>query len=116
MTVAQLETIRRSYNAVATDYTARLSDELDAKPLDREWLDRFARRLQGAGPVCDLGCGPGHVAGYLRKVGAVVFGLDLSPAMVAEASRLKFSSGNVAKSPSAASGTSSTRETGPWNE
>jgi SAM-dependent methyltransferase len=35
----------------------------------------------------DLGCGPGHVTAHLRGLGLDVFGIDLSPAMVAEASR-----------------------------
>jgi len=29
-------------------------------------LDRFAKRMAGRGEVCDLGCGPGHIARYLR--------------------------------------------------
>jgi ubiquinone/menaquinone biosynthesis C-methylase UbiE len=99
MTAEELETIRRSYDSVAGDYTARLANELEGKPLDLAWLDRFAARLQGAGFVCDLGCGPGHVARYLWDAGVDVFGLDLSPAMVAEASRLNpqisFCEGNM---------------------
>jgi len=94
-----LETIRRSYDAVAEEYAAHLSDELEGKPLDREWLERFAGRVRGTGNVCDLGCGPGHVAHYLRNAGADVFGIDLSPAMVAEARRrnplIPFREGNM---------------------
>jgi SAM-dependent methyltransferase len=57
------------------------------KPFDRDFLDRFAARV-GDRRIVELGCGPGHVAGYLASRGANVAGLDLSPAMVAEARRL----------------------------
>ena len=36
-----------------------------------------------------MGCGPGHVARYLRDAGANVFGLDLSPGMLEQARQLK---------------------------
>ena len=46
-----------------------------------------------------MGCGPGHVARYLRDAGAAVFGLDLSLQMVAQARRLNpdiaFREGNM---------------------
>ena len=29
--------------------------------------------MAGRGEVCDMGCGPGHVARYLRDVGATEF-------------------------------------------
>jgi ubiquinone/menaquinone biosynthesis C-methylase UbiE len=40
------------------------------------------------GKIVELGCGPGHVAGYLASRGASVSGLDLSPAMIGQAQRL----------------------------
>jgi len=80
--------IRESYDRLAEEYTRRISDELQHKPLDRELLDRFAKQTQGRGEVCDMGCGPGHVARYLRNAGASVFGLDLSPGMVEQARKL----------------------------
>lgn len=76
-----------SYDAVADEYARRISDELQHKPLDRALLDRFADSTRGHGPVCDLGCGPGHVARYLKERGVDVVGYDLSPKMV-EAARL----------------------------
>jgi SAM-dependent methyltransferase len=80
--------VRASYDRVADEYARRIAGELEHKPLDRALLDRFAERVRGAGPVADLGCGPGHVARYLAERGADVFGLDLSPAMVAQARAL----------------------------
>jgi SAM-dependent methyltransferase len=45
-------------------------------------------RHAGRGLVGDIGCGPGHVSAYLAARGVEVLGLDLSPALVAEARRL----------------------------
>ena len=62
--------------------------ELDYKPFDRELLDEVAERCRDQGVVCDLGCGPGHVARYLAERGANVIGVDLSDATVEVARRL----------------------------
>ena len=78
----------RSYEQVADEYVRRIYDELRHKPFDRELLDRFAGVLRGGGPVCDMGCGPGHVARYLSERGVQVLGVDLSPAMLERARRL----------------------------
>jgi SAM-dependent methyltransferase len=82
-----IDDLRDSYDAVVEEYIERIFDELDHKPLDRELLDRFAARV-GAGPCCDLGCGPGHVARYLFSRGANVTGIDLSPRMIERARQL----------------------------
>jgi SAM-dependent methyltransferase len=99
MTEDRLDRVRRSYDTLAPEYARRIADELGHKPLDRELLDRFARLTAGRGPVCDLGCGPGHVARYLRDRNVEVFGLDLSPAMLEQARRLNpdiaFHEGNM---------------------
>jgi SAM-dependent methyltransferase len=99
MTEDRLDRVRRSYDTLASEYARRIADELRHKPLDRELLDRFAGHTAGRGPVCDLGCGPGHVARYLRDRNVEVFGLDLSPAMLEQARRLNpdiaFHQGNM---------------------
>lgn len=91
--------IRESYDRLAEEYARRIADELQRKPLDRELLNRFAREAGGQGEVCDMGCGPGHVARHLRHAGASVFGLDLSPGMLEQARRLNpdipFRQGNM---------------------
>jgi SAM-dependent methyltransferase len=83
--------VRAAYDEVAVDYAAHFAGELAAKPLARAMLAVFAERVLalggGRGPVADVGCGPGHVTAHLRELGLDVFGIDLSPAMVAEASR-----------------------------
>jgi SAM-dependent methyltransferase len=80
--------LARSYDAVADEYMRRIAGELAHKPFDRELLDSFAVSVAGRGRVCDVGCGPGHVAGYLHERGVDVFGLDLSPRMVENARQL----------------------------
>jgi len=46
-----------------------------------------------------MGCGPGHIARYLRDAGSSVFGLDLSPGMLDQARKLNpdipFREGNM---------------------
>jgi SAM-dependent methyltransferase len=82
------ESTRRGYDRVATQYAARVAGELEHKPLDRELLDRYADAVRGRGTVCDLGCGPGHVARYLHERGVDVVGVDLSEGMLEQARRL----------------------------
>lgn len=77
---------RRSYDAVAADYAAAIASELVGKPLDRALLDALLE-LVGGDPVADVGCGPGHVTGYLAGRGGPVIGLDLSPEMCALGAR-----------------------------
>ena len=82
------DSTRESYDAIAAAYAEHLASELAGKPFDRHLLNRFAEGVKGRGLTLDLGCGPGHVAGYLREQGAEVLGIDLSPEMVREAGRL----------------------------
>jgi len=84
---ASLRATRVAYDIVAADYAVLLRDELDRKPLDRALLHTFAElvRADGNGPVADLGCGPGRVTAHLRDLGLSVFGVDVSPAMIAVA-------------------------------
>jgi len=83
-----LEATRGMYDTVAVSYERILRDELDGKPLDRAVLAAFAELVtaSGAGPVADLGCGPGRVTAHLARLGVEdVFGIDLSPGMIAVA-------------------------------
>ena len=82
------KTIRKDYDKLAEEYTRRIADELQHKPLDRALLDRFAEAVKGRGDVCDMGCGPGHVARYLHERGVPVVGLDISPGMLEQARKL----------------------------
>lgn len=83
-----LNNLQDSYDQVAEEYVARIFDELEHKPFDRELLDCFAEQTHNLGPVCDLGCGPGHIAQYLHTRGVQILGIDLSPHMVERARQL----------------------------
>jgi ubiquinone/menaquinone biosynthesis C-methylase UbiE len=95
----EVEQVRDDYDRIATEYARRLFGELGGKPKDRELLLQFASEVSGRGTICDMGCGPGHVTRFLRDAGARVFGLDLSPEMLAQARilspDLEFRAGNV---------------------
>jgi SAM-dependent methyltransferase len=99
MTDPLITCIRTSYDAVAKEYAERIYGELANKPFDRDLLTRFAAATLGRGAVCDMGCGPGQVARFLADAGVEVFGLDLSPEMLVEASALNpgipFRQGNM---------------------
>jgi len=73
MTRNSTEQVRESYNRLAHVYAHRYVDELESKPLDRELLNRLVADVKGRGDVCDIGCGPGHIARFLRDAGARVF-------------------------------------------
>ncbi|CCH31731.1 methyltransferase domain-containing protein [Actinosynnema sp. NPDC047251] len=76
---------RAAYDAVAALYAELFSDVLETLPLERALLGAFAElvRVHDAGPIADIGCGPGHVTAHLHGLGASTFGIDLSPEMVA---------------------------------
>ena len=76
------DAVRAGYDVVARPYVTRFGSELDHKPLDRALLAWFAGLVAGAGPVADLGAGPGQITRHLHALGADVFGVDLSPRMV----------------------------------
>ena len=88
MSHRQLDAIRASYDRVADAYAEAIFHELEGKPFDRDLLRRLAAATAGRGRVCDMGCGPGLVARFLRDLGVDVFGLDLSPGMLEQARRL----------------------------
>ncbi len=78
------ERVRASYDLIAETYADVIGHELDQLPFERWLLDRVSALADGA-PVVDVGCGPGHVAGYLADHGATATGIDLAPAMVDQA-------------------------------
>ena len=84
----KISDVQASYDVVADEYTRRIFEELEHKPLDRQLLDRFAAKVQAIGPACDMGCGPGHVARYLHERGVQVTGVDVSEVMVQRARTL----------------------------
>ncbi|MFB9734830.1 class I SAM-dependent methyltransferase [Streptomyces thermocoprophilus] len=82
------EAARASYDKIAHDYTARYADWSTGLPLERALLSAFAELVRSAGsggtaPVADVGSGPGGLTARLHELGLPVFGVDVSPRMVA---------------------------------
>jgi SAM-dependent methyltransferase len=73
-----------AYDAMAVIYAEFARGYLDRMPLDRAVLASFAElvRTAGAGPVAEVGCGPGQTTAHLRDLGLSAFGVDLSPVMI----------------------------------
>ncbi|MFE0629799.1 class I SAM-dependent methyltransferase [Streptomyces sp. NPDC058864] len=92
---------RTSYDTVATNYADQVRNLLDETPYERMVLALFADlvRATGAGPVADVGCGPGRITAYLHELGVDTLGIDLSPAMIEIARRdhpgLRFEVGSM---------------------
>lgn len=95
--------IAASYDAVAELYAVDYFDELSRKPFDRGLLAKFAKLTGQRGRVCDIGCGPGHLARHLSEIGLDVMGVDVSPVMVEVARKLNpdlpFQQGNMLQLP-----------------
>jgi SAM-dependent methyltransferase len=85
MADAWLSDTRSSYDIDASGYADKVRGLLDGRPYLRASLALFAELVHGAGggPVADIGCGPGYVTGFLNDAGVDVFGIDLSPEMIA---------------------------------
>lgn len=77
--------VRTSYDTVADEYARRIGGELADKPLDRALLTALIEQTEPGTPIADLGCGPGHITGWLAERGVQAVGIDLSPGMVAVA-------------------------------
>jgi SAM-dependent methyltransferase len=85
-----LDETRVLYDTVAESYAAKYTDDLDDHPLLNGMVGEFLARVRGvgSGTVGDLGCGTGRMTVNLANRGVDVFGLDLSPGMIAVARRL----------------------------
>jgi SAM-dependent methyltransferase len=100
--VSREEEARRAYDAVAETYAATVPALFAREPRGGAMIAAFAELVAArcAGPVADLGCGPGHVTAYLETLGVPAFGVDISPATVAAARRahpgLRFEVGTLA--------------------
>ncbi|MCX3064066.1 class I SAM-dependent DNA methyltransferase [Streptomyces beihaiensis] len=89
-TDTEISRTRDGYNAIADRYTEHFGDraDLESGALGRAMLAAFAERATkpGAGPVADIGCGPGLITQLLHELGVDAFGIDLTPRMVQLAS------------------------------
>lgn len=71
------EQTRRSYDLIAEKFAARWFDHPPALT-----LEEFLRRLPRRARVLDAGCGPGHHARFMARVGHEVTAVDLSEGML----------------------------------
>lgn len=77
--------VAANYDVLAENYAAKFRDEMDTKPFDRKMLEWLIEKVGDLGIICDAGCGPGQIAGYLFQRGAAVCGFDLSAEMIRQA-------------------------------
>jgi SAM-dependent methyltransferase len=95
-----LTATRTAYDTVAASYAELLRDDLATATFDRAMLGTFAEFARAsAGPVADIGCGPGRITAHLDSLGLDAFGIDLSPRMVEVSRRtyphLRFDEGSM---------------------
>jgi SAM-dependent methyltransferase len=85
---AQVEKLM-TYDAVSKTYAQKYGDEIMLKPLVQVFVTDFAGSIPEHEIICDMGCGPGQAARYLKnQLHLHVTGIDLSPKMIAEAGKL----------------------------
>ena len=92
------EYIRDYWQERAGDFAALRRKELESPKL-LLWQQEIEEKLKGRkkGCVLDVGCGGGFFSILLAKAGYDVVGIDLSPAMIGEATRLASDMGASAK-------------------
>ncbi|WP_433261410.1 class I SAM-dependent DNA methyltransferase [Micromonospora vinacea] len=79
----ETDTVRQAYTSVADLYIELFGT---GQQVDTEDLALIGRHLGSRpGRVLDLGCGPGHLTGYLRELGVDAMGIDLVPEFIAHA-------------------------------
>lgn len=72
-----VQLVRDAYSAMSKEYIALFDGGWPEHDEDTALVQRHLTGL--AGPVFDLGCGPGHWTAYLHSWGADVTGLDMVP-------------------------------------
>jgi ubiquinone/menaquinone biosynthesis C-methylase UbiE len=71
--------VRNCYNLVAKEYADQFINELDGKPFDRDFLNRFRNNFDNNAKIIDMGTGSGHIAHYLYKLGlSNITGIDIA--------------------------------------
>jgi SAM-dependent methyltransferase len=78
-----LGSVRNAYSVASEQYIGLFDSGWQAHKDDTALVRRHLVGL--AGPVLDLGCGPGHWTAYLHALGADVTGVDVVPEFIAHA-------------------------------
>ncbi|WP_062981660.1 class I SAM-dependent methyltransferase [Nocardia anaemiae] len=74
---------RAAYDDLAIRYAEFVKGHLATQPFDRAMLATFAELVRDGGRVADLGCGEGRLTAHLSGLGLDIFGIDLSPELLA---------------------------------
>ncbi|MCI2237797.1 class I SAM-dependent methyltransferase [Paenibacillus sp. TRM 82003] len=75
--------VQRAYSSLAQQYIDLLGSVETVHPDDLRLIEQHLGHLNG--PVLDLGCGPGHLTGFLQSSGCQVAGIDLVPEFITHA-------------------------------
>ena len=79
---------RLAYNKIADMYYDLFSNELNEKPFDREYLDKYSTYFNQNARIADIGCGPtAHIGRYLHDKGFNISGIDISERCILLASK-----------------------------
>lgn len=78
-----MDAVRRAYGDLAGRYIDLFGSVAEVHPDDLAVITRHLSLRTGA--VLDIGCGPGHLTGYLRSLGVDAIGVDLVPEFVEHA-------------------------------
>lgn len=79
----EIETVRAAYGRRAGEYIARLGSIDATARADQALIKSWGRGVHGS--VLDVGCGPGHWAGFLHQTGVEITGIDPVPAFIDDA-------------------------------
>jgi 2-polyprenyl-3-methyl-5-hydroxy-6-metoxy-1,4-benzoquinol methylase len=74
------EQVRQSYASIADLYIEQFGTSQRVHPDDLAFIARHLAAQHGA--VLDLGCGPGHITGYLHALGVDATGIDMVPEFI----------------------------------
>ncbi len=89
--------MQQAYSLLAQRYIDAVGSLEHVHADDLALIDRHLRPVSG--PVLDLGCGPGHLTGFLRTMHPDVTGLDLVPEFLEHARahqpEARFESGSI---------------------
>ncbi|WP_327000327.1 class I SAM-dependent methyltransferase [Dactylosporangium sp. NBC_01737] len=78
-----VERVRDAYAAVAELYIGLFGTREQVHVDDLAFIGRHLAIRTGG--VLDVGCGPGHITGYLRSLGVDAAGIDVVPEFIAHA-------------------------------
>lgn len=76
-----------SFDAIAEPYLRAHANKLEAKPFDRQVLERLAAEVRPGTVVLEVGAGPGQASGELRRRGVTTIASDAAAAQSRSARR-----------------------------